>query len=99
MGATDCIVEPFSPTELAARIRAALRRYLPLEPAELSELYLLGDLTIDYAERPVSVAGRSVHLTSTECELLIVLSANAGRVLLHDALLERVWGIGRRSDR
>ena len=89
MGAVDYVVKPFSPTELAARIRAALRRRVTVEP---SEPYVLGDLTIDYARRRVSLAGRQVQLTPTEYGMLAQLSANAGRVLTHEHLLERVWG-------
>ena len=89
MGAVDYVVKPFSPTELAARIRAALRRRVTVEP---SEPYVLGDLTIDYARRRVSLAGRQVQLTPTEYGMLAELSANAGRVLTHVHLIERVWG-------
>ena len=85
-GAADYIVKPFSPTELTARIRAALRRQAEPEP------YLLGDLAIHYEERRVSVAGRAVRLTATEYELLRVLSLNAGRVSTSEALLRQVWG-------
>ena len=60
---------------------------------------MLGDLTLDYAERAVSVAGRPVHLTPTEYELLFELSVNAGRVLTFDHLLDRVWGLGSSGDR
>ena len=91
-GATDYIVKPFSPTELVARVRAALRRGADPYRVERSEPYVLGDLTIDYAERHVTVAGRPVVLTTTEYELLAELSVNAGRVLTHDQLLRRVWG-------
>ena len=89
MGAVDYVVKPFSPTELAARIRAALRRRAASEP---SEPYVLGDLTIDYAERSVTLAGRPLPLIAMEYRLLAELSANAGRVLTHEHLLERVWG-------
>ena len=85
-GAEDYIVKPFSPTELVARIRAALRRRADPVPM------VLGDLAIDYDRRRVSVAGRPVELTATEYELLRVLSQGAGRVLTHDTLLRRVWG-------
>ena len=85
-GAADYIVKPFSPTELVARIRAALRRAADPEP------YRLGDLSIRYEERRVSVAGRDVALTATEYELLRVLSRGAGRVSTTDDLLRRVWG-------
>ena len=85
-GAADYIVKPFSPMELTARIRAALRSRAEPEP------YLLGDLAIHYEERRVSVAGRAVQLTATEYELLRVLSRNAGRVSTYEALLRQVWG-------
>ena len=84
-GAADYIVKPFSPTELTARIRAALRRNADPEP------FVLGDLAIDYDRRRVAVAGRAVELTATEYELLRVLSHGAGRALTHETLLRRVW--------
>ena len=84
-GADDYIVKPFSPTELTARIRAALRRRTEHDP------FIMGELTIDYARRRVSIAGRNVELTATEYELLRVLSMGAGRVLPHDSLLRQVW--------
>ena len=90
-GADDYIVKPFSPTELVARIRAALRRRADPVPM------VLGDLAIDYDRRRVTVAGRAVELTATEYELLRVLSQGAGRVLTHDTLLRRVWN-GRTAD-
>ena len=89
MGAVDYVVKPFSPTELAARIRAALRKRAASEP---SEPYVLGDLTIDYAERSVTIAGRPLPLIAMEYRLLAELSANAGRLLTYEHLLERVWG-------
>ena len=98
-GATDYMVKPFSPTELVARVRGALRRRMAASTGEPSEPFVLGDLVIDYAERRASVAGRAVHLTPTEYELLFELSVNAGRVLTFDALLDRVWGLGRSGDR
>ena len=85
-GAEDYIVKPFSPTELTARIRAALRRRAEPEP------FVLGELAILYEERRVSVGGRQVELTATEYELLRVLSLNAGRVTTYDTLLRKVWG-------
>ena len=85
-GAADYIVKPFSPMELTARIRAALRKQAEPEP------YRLGGLAIHYEERRVSVAGRTVELTATEYELLRVLSRNAGRVSTFEALLRQVWG-------
>ena len=86
LGADDYIVKPFSPTELVARIRAALRR------RDQPEAFVLGELRVRYDQRRVTVAGRSVELTATEYELLRVLSRNAGRVLTYDRLLRSVWG-------
>ena len=88
-GAADYVIKPFSPTELLARIRAALRRRAAAQP---SEPYVLGDLTIDYTGRRVVLAGSPVHLTPIEYRVLAELSANAGRVLTYERLLGRVWG-------
>ena len=97
-GADDYVVKPFSPMELVARIKAALRKREAPEWAEPSEPFVLGDLTIDYAERRVTLAGRPVQLTAIEYGLLFELSANAGRVLTYDRLLRRVWGLRRSGD-
>ena len=91
-GADDYMVKPFSPTELAARIEAVLRRRAAPDRTKELEPYVLADLTVNYAERRVTVAGRPVRLTATEYKLLFELSINAGRVLTHDQLLGRVWG-------
>ena len=85
-GAADYIVKPFSPTELTARVQAALRRLAEPEP------FVLGDLAIHYEQRRVTIAGRPVELTVTEYELLRLLSLNAGRVLTYETLLRQVWG-------
>ena len=84
-GADDYIVKPFSPTELAARVRAALRRRSDPDP------FVLGDLAIDYARRRVTVAGRAVALTATEYELLRVLSQGGDRVSTYDAIRRQIW--------
>ncbi len=83
-GAADYIVKPFSPTELVARVGAALRWRAEPRP------FAVGDLAIHYDEHRVTVAGRPVELTATEFELLRALSLNAGRVLSYDALLRQV---------
>ena len=92
MGAADYLVKPFSPTELAARIRAALRRRLESFEDEPSAPYQAGELSIDYARRRAAVAGQPVELTATEYAVLYELAAHAPRVLTHNALLHRVWG-------
>ena len=88
MGATDYVVKPFSPTELAARIRAALRRQELPEP---SEPFVLGDLVVDYARREVTLSGSPVRLTAIEYRTLAELAANAGRVTTYGQLLQHVW--------
>ena len=98
MGATDYVVKPFSPTELAARIRAALRRRMAPYQAEPSEPYAAGDLSIHFAERLVTLAEHPVQLTATEYALLYELSVHAGRVLTHDVLLQQVWGPERTGE-
>ena len=97
-GAADYIVKPFSPTELVARVRAALRRGAGSYLSAPSEPYVLGDLTIDYAQRLVTLAGRPVQLRAKEYQLLYELSVNAGRVVTHDELLRRMWGANKPDD-
>ncbi|WP_420635100.1 response regulator transcription factor [Candidatus Palauibacter sp.] len=85
-GAADYIVKPFSPTELVARIRAALRRRA--EP----ETFVLGDLAVDSGRRRVNLGGRKILLTPIEFEFLRILLASGGRVVTTEALLRKVWG-------
>ena len=97
-GAADYIVKPFSPTELIARVRAALRRQTDPYRIKSLEPYVLGDLTIDYAQRRVTVANRPVELSATEYQLLFELSVNAGQVVTYNQLLRRVWGLTNSND-
>ena len=92
MGAADYLVKPFSPTELTARIRAALRKRLEPFEAEPSSPYGVGELGIDYALRRVTLAGEPVELTAKEYAVLYELAVHAPRVLTHALLLQRVWG-------
>ena len=84
-GAADYIVKPFSPSELTARVRAALRRQAEPKP------FRLGDLSIRYDERLVTMDGEPVALTVTEFEVLRVLSSHAGRVVTYESLLRQAW--------
>ena len=92
MGAADYVVKPFSPTELSARIRAALRKRLEPFQGEPSGAYAAGGLGIDYALRRVTLDGEPVELTATEYTVLYELTVHAPRTLTHAVLLQRIWG-------
>ena len=97
-GAADYMAKPFSPTELTARIRAALRKQVGPDHDEPTEPFEMGNLYIDYSRRRIQVGGREVHLTPIEYDLLRVLSMNAGRALSHGQLLRRVWKVTTAGD-
>jgi two-component system, OmpR family, KDP operon response regulator KdpE len=88
-GADDYVTKPFSPRELAARVRAQLRRGLAATPAEST--VTAGDLTIDLARRSVKRAGRPIHLTPIEWDILRTLVGQAGRTLTHQQIFDAVW--------
>jgi DNA-binding response OmpR family regulator len=88
LGADDYVVKPYSPGEVVARVRAVLRRsggdsQTPLE---------FGDLVIDPVRREVTRAGRSIHTTRKEFDLLLTLASHPGRVFTRGELVESVWG-------
>ena len=78
LGVSDYLVKPFSPSELAARIRTALRRHDDPHMAASSRPYVLGDLTIDYAGRRVSLAGTAVALTPADNPAYVFTVPRAG---------------------
>jgi DNA-binding response OmpR family regulator len=90
VGADDYLTKPFSPRELAARIKAILRR---TDPQPTQQALTLGDLVLNRETHDVTVAGRSVELTAKEFDLLAYFLANPGAVLSRDVLLDRVWGV------
>jgi DNA-binding response OmpR family regulator len=91
LGADDYVVKPFSLRELAARVRAVLRRRATAKPSAVS-IFTGRHLVADFDAVAVAVDGEAVRLTRREFELLRCLVENRNRVLSRDRLLERVWG-------
>jgi len=93
-GADDYLIKPLESRELVARVQAILRRAeLPPSPETNREItYSDAVLTVNIAERKVIVNGERVRLTPTEFKLFALLVENAGRILTHKQLLEKVWG-------
>jgi DNA-binding response OmpR family regulator len=92
LGADDYVTKPFSPRELAARIKAVLRR-TPGESLELGPAQVTyGDFQMDFRQYTVTVAGRPVDLTPTEFRLLGALVRQAGQVLSREQLIQKVLG-------
>ena len=93
-GADDYVTKPVVPKELAARIRAALRRTQTVEPSLSSakSLNKIGDVEIDRNLSIVKKAGVEISLTKTEYRLLVEFADHPGMVMSRDQLLERVWG-------
>ena len=92
LGADDYITKPFSPRELTSRIRAVLRRGSFTKDEESGRIVVDDRLTIDFDRHEVWIEGELVQLRPTEYRLLYHLVQNAGWVLTHDQILNKVWG-------
>lgn len=98
LGADDYIPKPFSVREFEARVRALLRRgertraAANRAPAPTDSRIVFGEIEIDLARTWVEVAGKPIHLTALEFELLVFLVQNSGKTFSRDQLMEQVWG-------
>ena len=91
-GMDDILTVPFSPEGLVARILAVMRRTYQ-EALPFTPVLRLGELEIDILNRHVRVGGHALHLTALEQSLLYLRSANAGRLLTRDEILDHLWGM------
>lgn len=93
LGADDYLTKPFGVGELLARIQAVLRRAQWVSPSESeSERLVCDELVVDPERHKATLGGNALELTPTEFELLVLLMSQAGKVLPHKLLLQRVWG-------
>ena len=92
VGADDYLTKPFSPRELMARIKAALRRYQKPAAVVDRKIYTFNQVHIDSGSRKIWVDDNEIDLTSLEFDLLVTLAEHHGLVLSRKQLLEKVWG-------
>ncbi len=90
IGADDYVTKPFSPRELAARVRTVMRR--STRPSPRDEHLSFDELEIDASTREVTKAGARIHLTAKEFDLLWFLASHPRRVFSRDQLMDRIWG-------
>jgi two-component system KDP operon response regulator KdpE len=95
LGANDYLTKPFRSAELIARIKVASRN---TSSQQFSEAMIFDDLVIDIPARSVMRNIEMIKLTSTEFELLALLSKNVGRVLTHQFILNEIWGVNHQTD-
>lgn len=92
LGADDYVAKPFSPRELAARVKAVLRRSARLDAETGGGQLTYGPITANLRERAVSAADTPVSLTPTEFRILVMLLREPGRVFTREQIIERVFG-------